>query len=307
MVGENKADYGMDYTDREKQQDQETTAKEKEREEFVKSIRIIKKGIIDIDEIIRLPMDKRSKEQIFHLSCYLTYKVDFFKNEDFLDREFMLSVAERMECVCYKQYEAVMRKGEEGDKMYISVQGQLGIFLMERPNFATDSPVAMLGEFKAVGERAMEQAHDRRSATVVAMNPGETLCLALAKADYRKLVYRQVVISKGRRFTFLVKYLSELFGTWSKAKILDLNEQYCHQIAYKQGDVVYDVGHPAEVFYIVREGKLALETIIESEQNLKYPIDAKSWEVIKTKKVMQYHLRDLNIGDYFGHEEILCN
>ena len=61
------------------------------------------------------------------------------------------------------------------------------------------------------------------------------------------------------------------------------------------------------MFYIVREGKLALETIIESEQNLKYPKDAKSWEVKKTTKVMQYHLRDLNQGDYFGHEEILSD
>lgn len=105
---------------------------------------------------MRLPMDKRSKDQIFHLSCYLTYKVDFFKNEDFLDRDFMHSVSERMECVSFNQYDAVMRKGEEGDKMYISVQGQLGIFLQEYPNLETDSPVAMLGEFKAVGERAME-------------------------------------------------------------------------------------------------------------------------------------------------------
>jgi len=101
LAGENKADYGMEYTDREKAQDKELNAKEKEKEDFVKSIRIIKKGIVDIEKIIRLPMDKRSKEDIYHLSCYLTYKVDFFKNEDFLDREFMHSVAERMECVSF--------------------------------------------------------------------------------------------------------------------------------------------------------------------------------------------------------------
>ena len=71
IICENKADYGMDYTDREKQQDQETTAKEKEREEFVKSIRIIKKGIIDIDEIIRLPMADGKEIERANLPSFL--------------------------------------------------------------------------------------------------------------------------------------------------------------------------------------------------------------------------------------------
>ena len=60
------------------------------------------------------------------------------------------------------------------------------------------------------------------------------------------------------------------------------------------------------MFYILRDGELSLETVIEYEQNVKYPIDAKCWEIKRTTKTMQYHIRHLAQGDYFGHEEILA-
>ena len=33
----------------------------------------------------------------------------------------------------------------------------------------------------------------------------------------------------------------------------------------KQGDKLYDIGAPAESFYIVKEGKIVIETVIEIE------------------------------------------
>ena len=115
------------------------------------------------------------------------------------------------------------------------------------------------------------------------------------------------MIAKGRQFTFLVKFLSEIFQTWSKAKILDINDNYIMEMHYKPNDLVFDVGQAAEVFYILREGTLAHETIIEQETNLKFPDGTKSWQVMRKTKTIQYHIRDLNTGDYFGHEEILTD
>ena len=79
-------------------------------------------------------------------------------------------------------------------------------------------------------------------------------------------------------------------------------EKYC-----KANDLIFDLGEPAEMLYIVREGELSHETIIEHETNMKFPDGAKSWEVIRKTKTIQYHIRDLKQGDYFGHEEILTN
>lgn len=109
-----------------------------------------------------------------------------------------------------------------------------------------------------------------------------------------------------KRFQFLTKYVPELFGTWSRAKINELNESFVTTQLFKTGDLIYDIGQPAEVFYIVREGKLEFETVIEAETAYKLPVDGKNWEVTRTKKTIQYHIRLINSGDYFGHEEILC-
>lgn len=43
------------------------------------------------------------------------------------------------------------------------------------------------------------------------------------------------------------------------------------------------------------------------EQNIKYPIDAETWEIKRTLKRIIYSIRKLEKSDYFGHEEILSN
>lgn len=50
------------------------------------------------------------------------------------------------------------------------------------------------------------------------------------------------MIEKGKRFTFLVKNVTEIFYAWTKPKILGLNENFVHQMTYKQGDIIYDIG-----------------------------------------------------------------
>jgi CRP-like cAMP-binding protein len=108
-----------------------------------------------------------------------------------------------------------------------------------------------------------------------------------------------------KRFQFLCRFVPELFGQWSRAKISELNETYVATKLCRSGDVVYDIGEPADHFYIVREGRLEFETAMEIETALKLPVDDKNWEVKRKRKTIQYHIRHVNAGEYFGHEEIL--
>lgn len=48
-----------------------------------------------------------------------------------------------------------------------------------------------------------------------------------------------------------------------------------------------------------------MESILEYEKNIKYPIDAQKWEIKRTTKTLVYQVRKLKAGDYFGHEEVL--
>ena len=81
---------------------------------------MIMKGVVDITKIARTKTDLRTKEEIGFLAAYLVYKVDFFKTDSFTDQEYMMSLAERMHCQVFRQGDILMRKGDEGDRMYIS-------------------------------------------------------------------------------------------------------------------------------------------------------------------------------------------
>lgn len=48
-----------------------------------------------------------------------------------------------------------------------------------------------------------------------------------------------------------------------------------------------------------------METIIETDNYFRYPVDKQTWEIRKTTKQIKYKLQDLCRGNIFGHEEIL--
>jgi hypothetical protein len=152
-------------------------------------MRMIKMGAIDILKIMRTHPEKRTIEEILYLSYYLTEKVAFFKNEDFLDKEFMISVAEKVKFEIYEQSDVIMYKGDVGDKMYISIQGKFGIYLDVTTECLLNDPVAVIPEYTAIGERALKKDEDVRTATVMCLDPGQTLCLTLDKQSYQTLVY----------------------------------------------------------------------------------------------------------------------
>lgn len=198
-----------------------------------------------------------------------------------------------------------MWKGDPGDKMYISIKGRMGIYLGVTQEVLTSQPIAIVPEYTALGEKALKNDDDVRTATVMCLDGGMTECLTLDKESYQSLVNRSILIAKGFRYAFLIQYYDELFATWTKTKILDLNENFIEQFQCQQFQLVYDMGQPAEVVYFLREGTATMESILEYEKNIKYPIDAQKWEIKRTTKTLVYQVRKLKKGDYFGHEEVL--
>ena len=59
-------------------------------------------------------------------------------------------------------------------------------------------------------------------------------------------------------------------------------------VTFDKGQYVSNIGQPAEVFYIMREGEARSETVIEMEKNFKYPIENEQWQIKKSTKVLKY-------------------
>jgi hypothetical protein len=179
-------------TDREKIAAGEKAAREAESLAFVKRIRLIQTGQVDITEIAKTPVELRNVTQNSYLASYLLYQIDFFKIEAFSDREFLQSISEVMQSEHFNQGDILMRKGDKGDKMYISFSGRLGIYLSNDPETLKGQPVSIIPEFVAVGERALENPHDRRAATVVCMDD-DSYCMTISKEDYKELVHVSII------------------------------------------------------------------------------------------------------------------
>jgi len=68
---------------------------------------------------------------------------------------------------------------------------------------------------------------------------------------------------------------------------------------------VYKQGDESSVFYMIRKGSVQVETIIDIDEYNRYPIDIKTWEIVKTTKRIRYKIEELGKAQIFGHNELV--
>jgi hypothetical protein len=72
-------------------------------------------------------------------------------------------------------------------------------------------------------------------------------------------------------------------------KLVDFNSAL-QVLDLKQGDKVYDIGSPSESFYLCKEGKLLVETIIEIDSFYRFPTDKFTRQMRKVTRRIQYRI-----------------
>ena len=83
-----------------------------------------------------------------------------------------------------------------------------------------------------------------------------------------------------------------LFDGWDPVAVSEFNN-CASELKLVKGSVLYEIDEDPSAFYIVRKGKLTMETIIETDSYFRYPIDSKKWEIRKTTRQIRYKLTDL--------------
>ena len=91
-------------------------------------------------------------------------------------------IGDKLEFRMYNENEVIIRKGEEGDCMYVLYQGEVNVFASDEEKLT-----CTLHESQVFCERALEKV-ELRSATVVAALP-KTICLALHLKDFKDVLY----------------------------------------------------------------------------------------------------------------------
>lgn len=77
------------------------------------------------------------------------------------------------------------------------------------------------------------------------------------------------------------------------------------EIVCSYGQVVYDIGDYVDKVYLLKSGKLSVETYVEISNSNVYPISPREWEKREVKKQILYKVRTIMPGELFGHEEFI--
>ena len=95
-----------------------------------------------------------------------------------------------------------------------------------------------------------------------------------------------------------------LFKPWPPENIKQMNSCFCQQ-KYRVGDVIYDIDSSPDLFYILISGNMVMETEIRIDEKNRFPVGVDSWEVHTTKRKIKYEVKELELNEVFGHEELI--
>lgn len=79
------------------------------------------------------------------------------------------------------------------------------------------------------------------------------------------------------------------FQPWDRVSLVDFNNA-AEEIEMSKGSTIYDIGQDPDRIYLVKRGKLIMETILEIDSYFRIPIDKKSWEIRKNTRKICYKL-----------------
>ena len=83
-----------------------------------------------------------------------------------------------------------------------------------------------------------------------------------------------------------------------------MNSCFCQQ-KYRVGERVYDIDASPDLFYILISGNMVMETEIFIDEKNRFPVGVDSWEVHTTRRKIKYEVKELELNEIFGHEELI--
>ena len=241
-------------------------------------------------KIACLDPERRTSNDNLYLAHYLQQNVKFFA---IMNLTLIAFISRKLTAKKYEIDEKIIIKGEVGDCMYIVYKG-----LVEVVREGVQGNPILIESGSIFGETAL-QNNVTRTATIIARSDVE--CMILSKKDYLNVVFESKNLERSNNLLFLLSL--KFFKNWIGYKVEDINKNF-GILELKPQQVVYKAGNVANVFYIVRAGTLHMESVIEIEDAVRYPIARNQWEYRKVIRKISYRVKELKRGDMFGHDEI---
>lgn len=242
---------------------------------------------LDIGEICMQPLQNRSEDEKEAIFLWVYSKNFFSKMPRILVRE----ACDRLSTVTYLDGKVLMKKGDEGDCMFIIYKGQVGIYV-------NGLRVAHRVSGEVVGETALD-TDKPRSADVIAEQV--VVVLKLKKIDYSSILLTLKKLEKFESSKFLMKI--EMFSKWSLPRMQVLCD-YLIVSKYGPGEMIYEADSKSTGIYIILSGSVVFQKFCGIVKRNKWPVGLKSWEVQKVTNHFLIDVGRMEQGGIFGNEAI---
>mmetsp|Transcript_6318 Transcript_6318/g.10960 ORF Transcript_6318/g.10960 Transcript_6318/m.10960 type:complete len:545 (-) Transcript_6318:1743-3377(-) len=241
-----------------------------------------------IAEACRKPTKFRTNIEKEGLLSYIS-EIEYFRA---MPAGVIKKACDKMMTVEFKLGEYLIKQGEEGDCMYVLLSGSVAVTLF-------GVKIVEIFENNVIGETAL-QSQSRRTATVIASS--NAVCLKLRKSDYESVLF---ILKKEERNALTRELMTyPTFSDWSREKVHLLTNYLISKI-YKRDQVIYEQGQRSNVFYVLKTGKVLLQTYVKVQMGNKWPIGSRLWEEVRLEKTVTIDIREVHPGETFGGHEIV--
>ncbi|OMJ70349.1 hypothetical protein SteCoe_31680 [Stentor coeruleus] len=258
------------------------------REDFSKKLSEIHEEVSDLAYIVtKNPLNRNENEKIALYKWISNAK--FFKT---LSQYIVRDLSDSLHCLQLKNGEIIFKQGSVGDRLYLVYKGTVGIYIGK-------DRVAHYEEGGYFGELALDK-QTVRAADAVAET--DAVVFTLTDFDYKRTLFSYNNLEKQKNMKIIINI--PFFSCLGYLKMQNVLNS-CASSTFNKDEVIYESGHASHSFFIVKSGKVEIQSYIDVEKTNKWPIGSHLWNVRKVKIKYVHPLKIVKEGEYFGEWEIL--
>lgn len=186
---------------------------------------------------------------------------------------------------------SVGKQGEIGDAVYIVYTGQVEVCV-------DGEVIESTGEKTVIALESLTCEPQKH--TIIAKTDLEMI--KLTQTDYDTAILG----IRNKEKNELTEFLGEIpyFSQWQVVKLHRLSSVLV-PLVVGTGQCVYEKGDQSECLYVVRSGKVEIQTIVDLDESYRWPVGSHAWEISCLEKKVVYRLQVAGPGCLFGDFEMI--
>ncbi|CAD8156046.1 unnamed protein product [Paramecium pentaurelia] len=228
----------------------------------------------------------RRSEELIEIVAHYLVKLDFFR---LMPYKMIKQISSRLQAKSYEEDEIICKKGEKGDSMYIIFDGKVEVIGQKKQ---------VLGPKSLIDRNSLEFDYFRNN-TLQAITV--THLLILNRIEYITILNHNMKAEHLNHERFIKSH--QLFSHFPDERL----NKFCSLLQGKYlttNETLYSIGDLIDYLYIVKQGTLARQIVMDLEDQNRWPINQKKWLSQIITRTISFNI-EFEIGQLVGYSDII--